>query len=164
MPERDILQSMKSVSSEEIYALLDGVHSADELDIDNLMNDSDTKYIAEEEIQQVTHDTSIIIPEANTHVVKAIPIREEPKKRTKKQKEEAWKWDKKPSMKSKERCELLPEVKVQLAKSASPMDIFEQVTGLDELIEMVVTQTDLYVQQNGRNFEVDTKEMNAFLW
>ena len=72
----------ENVSSEEIYALLDGVHSADELDIDNLMNDSDTEYIAEEEIQPVqdTQDTSIIIPEANTHVVKAIPIREEPKK------------------------------------------------------------------------------------
>ena len=70
----------ENVSSEEIYALLDGVDSADELNIDNLMNDSDTEYIAEEEIQQDTHDTSIIIPEANIHVVKAIPIREEPKK------------------------------------------------------------------------------------
>jgi len=56
---------------------LDDVDSADELDIDNLMDDSDTEYIAEEEIQpdQDTQDTSVIIPEANTHVVKAIPIR-----------------------------------------------------------------------------------------
>jgi len=59
--------------------------------------------------------------------------------------------------------DFLPEVKVQLVENASPMDIFERVAGLDELIEMVVTQTNLYVQQNGRNFEVDAKEMNAFL-
>ena len=35
------------------------------------MNDSDTEYIAEEEIQpeKGTRDTLIITPEANTHVV-----------------------------------------------------------------------------------------------
>ena len=50
---------------------MDDVDSADELDIDNFMNDSDTEYIAEEEIQpeKGTRDTLIITPEANTHVV-----------------------------------------------------------------------------------------------
>ena len=40
----------ENASSEQIYALLDDVESADEDDIDNLMNDSDTEFIAEEEI------------------------------------------------------------------------------------------------------------------
>ena len=34
-----------------MYGLLDNVDNADELDIDNLMNDSDTEYMLEEEIQ-----------------------------------------------------------------------------------------------------------------
>ena len=42
----------ENASSEQIYALLDVVGSADKDDIDNLMNDSDTEFIAEEEITQ----------------------------------------------------------------------------------------------------------------
>ena len=34
----------KNASSEQIYALLDDVESADEDDIDNLMNDSDAEF------------------------------------------------------------------------------------------------------------------------
>ena len=57
----------ENASSEQIYALQDDVESADEDDIDNLMNDSDTESIAEEEITQApsTQDTSLTTPEAN---------------------------------------------------------------------------------------------------
>ena len=41
----------ENASSEQIFALLDDVKSADEYDIENLMNDSDTEFIAEEEIR-----------------------------------------------------------------------------------------------------------------
>lgn len=41
------------------------------------------------------------------------------------------------------------------------MEIFEEVTSLDELIKMIVTQSNLYTQQNGRIFEDDTKEIEA---
>ena len=48
------------------YVLLD-----DEDNIENLMNDCDTEFIAEEEITQTdsTEDTSLTAPEANLHVV-----------------------------------------------------------------------------------------------
>ena len=61
----------KNAGSEQIYSLLDDVESDDKNDIDNLMNDSDTEFIAEEEITQVasTQDTSLTTPEANLHVV-----------------------------------------------------------------------------------------------
>ena len=39
-------------SSEQIYAFLDDFDSANEDDKDNLMNDSDAEFIAEEEITQ----------------------------------------------------------------------------------------------------------------
>ena len=41
----------ENASSEQIFSLLDDVKSADEYDIENLMNDSDTEFIAEEEIR-----------------------------------------------------------------------------------------------------------------
>ena len=61
----------KNTSSEQIYALLHDVHSDDEDDIDNLMNDSDTEFIAEEEVTQAARkqDTFLTTPEANLHVV-----------------------------------------------------------------------------------------------
>ena len=48
--ERDIFYIDKNASSEQIYALLDEVESANKNKIEKLMNDSDTELIAEEEI------------------------------------------------------------------------------------------------------------------
>ena len=55
----------ENASSEQIYALLDGVESDDKNEIENLMNGSDTEFIAEEEIIQAasTQDTSLTIQE-----------------------------------------------------------------------------------------------------
>ena len=65
------LHIYENASSEQILALLDDVESADEDDIDNLMNDSDTGFIAEEEITQAasTQDTFCTTPGAYLHVV-----------------------------------------------------------------------------------------------
>ena len=51
--------------------LLDDVERADEDNIDNLMNDTDTEFIAEEEISQAasTQNTSLTTAEANLLVV-----------------------------------------------------------------------------------------------
>ena len=61
----------ENASSEQIYALLDVAGSADKDDIDNLMNDSDTEFIAEEEVTQAARKQDIFLttPEANLHVV-----------------------------------------------------------------------------------------------
>ena len=44
--------SHKNASSEQMYDLLDDVESTDEDEINSLMNDSNTEFIAEEEIIQ----------------------------------------------------------------------------------------------------------------
>ena len=77
----------ENASSEQIYSLLDDVESDDKNDIDNLMNDSDTEFIAEEEIAQAasTQDTSLTTPEANLNVV---PSDNQSKKREKNKNEE----------------------------------------------------------------------------
>ena len=80
----------KNATSEQIYALLDNVESTDEEDMGNLMNDSDSELIAEEEITQATSTqvTSLTTPEANLHVV---PSDNQSKKKEKNKKEELWK-------------------------------------------------------------------------
>ena len=56
-----------------------------------MINDSDTEFIADEEIQPAnnTLDTSLSTPEANIHVLRE---NEESKKPGKSKKEEPWKW------------------------------------------------------------------------
>ena len=84
----------ENASSEQIYALLDDIESADEDDIDSLINNSDTEVIAEEEITQAVsaQDTSLITPEANLHVV---PSDNQSKKKEKNKNQELWTWTKK---------------------------------------------------------------------
>ena len=74
----------ENASSEQIYALLHDVESADEDDIDKLMNDCDTEFIAEE--KNYTR-SSLTTPEANLHVV---PSDNQSKKKEKNKKEEVW--------------------------------------------------------------------------
>ena len=64
--------------------------SAEEPDSDNLINDSDTDYITEEEIhpERDIQDTSIITPASNTQVVLTDQSRKEPRKKDTKQKKE----------------------------------------------------------------------------
>ena len=54
-------------------------------------------------------------------------------------------------------------LQVELKEIVSPLEIFEWVTGLEELIDLIVVQTNLYAQQKGRNFTVDNNELKAFL-
>ena len=64
----------RNTRSEEIFALLDEVNSDQEEDIENLMNDSDTEFIVDEnldnDIDSDDEPLSVLIPEANIHVVK----------------------------------------------------------------------------------------------
>ena len=77
----------KNASSEQIHALLDDAESADEDDIDNLMNDSDIEFMSEEDITQAasTQDTSLTILEANPH---AVPSDNQSKKRKEEERKE----------------------------------------------------------------------------
>ena len=43
------------------------------------------------------------------------------------------------------------------------MEIFSLMTGLEELLELIVEQSSLYAYQNGRNFTVTKEKMKAFL-
>ena len=107
-----------------------------------------------------TLDTSLTNPEANIHGVRDI---EESKKPDKKKKKEPWKWTEKAKANKQELCALVPEIQAELNEIASPMEIFELVTGLEELIDLIVVQTNVCAQQKGRNFTFDNNELKAFL-
>ena len=122
------------------------------MNIENLMNGSDTDFIAEEEITQAasTQDTSLTTPEANLHVV---PSDNQSKKKEKNKKEEF----------KQEECHLVPERQPNLNETVFPIEIFPLVTSLEELLELIVEQSNLYVHQNERNFRDTKEERKAFL-
>ena len=108
------------------------------------MNDSDTEFIAEEEIiwAASTQDTSWTTPEANLHVV---PSDNQSKKKEKNQKEELWKWTKKVKLTKQEECHLVPEIQPNLNETVSSIEIFSLVAGLEELLELIVSNNQILV-------------------
>ena len=128
---------------EQIYALLDDVESADEDDRDNLINDSEIEVIAEEEITEaaITQGTSLTTPEAN---VNAIPSDNHSIKKEKNKKKELWKRTKKVKITNQEECHLVPEIQPNLNETGSPIERFSLVTGLKELLELIVEQSNFH--------------------
>ena len=65
----------RNTKSEDIFALLDKVNSDQEEDIENLINDSDTEFIIDEnldnDIDSADKPLGVLIPEANIHIVKS---------------------------------------------------------------------------------------------
>ena len=64
---------------------------------------------------------------------------------------------------TKKECTLEAEVHVDLDHGSTPFDIFQTVTGMNELLEIIVTEKNRYTTQKGRNFEITGDETKAFL-
>ena len=68
------------VSNDELFAMLDGIDSGGESDVDSLLNDSDTEFVSDKPISKTVDDThDILVPEANVHnkrIVKCYERRE----------------------------------------------------------------------------------------
>ena len=99
-------------------------------------------------------------PEANLHVV---PSDNQSKKKEKNQKEELWKWTKKVKIIKQEECYFVLEIQPNLNETVSPIEIIYLVTGLEELLELIIEQSNLYAHQNGRIFTVIEEELKVFL-
>ena len=88
------------------------------------------------------------------------------KDKTKKKKTnttEEWKWeDKEKPMKKKEYI-LEAEVLVNLDHGSTPFDIFQTFTGMNELLEIILMETNRYATEEVCNFQTTEDEMEAFL-
>ena len=54
---------------------------------------------------------------------------------------------------TKKECTLEAEVLIDLDHGSKPFDIFQTVTGINELLEYIVMETNRYVTRKGRKFE-----------
>ena len=72
-------------------------------------------------------------------------------------------WKKRANLHEREECSLKAEVIIEkMQENCTPFDMFRKVTNFDELINLIVVQSNLYAQQNGCEFQRNVKEMTAF--
>ena len=68
------VETDRGTASEQVLALLEAIKSDEEDKIDNLMNDSDTEFIMEEEIIEKKNENDgnnggdLLVPDANVHI------------------------------------------------------------------------------------------------
>ena len=98
-------------------------------------------------------------PEANLHIVPS----DSQSKKEKNKREQLWKWTNKVKVTKQKECYLVPEIQPSLNETVSLIEIFSLVTGLEELLELIVEQSNFYDHQNGTNFIVTKEEVEAFL-
>ena len=134
------VQIKNHTSSNQIFALLDNVQSDEEEDIKELMNDSDTEFFGNDEDIE-----DILSPEASIHIVKDNE-KEQGKNSKRKLEEVQFQWRRNIAPNIREECNFVGEVYHQLKESASPLEVYEKVVNLDVLIELLVTQSNLYSQ------------------
>ena len=113
------------------------------------MNNSGTEFFANyEDIENIVPDSDnadILTPEASIHIVKDNE-NEQGKNLKNKLDEIQFQWRPKIALNIREECNLVGEVYHQLKESASSLEVYEKVVNLDVLIELLVTQSNLYSQ------------------
>ena len=160
------VQINNHTSSNQIFALLDNVQSDEEEHIEELMNDSDKEFFAndkyKENIVPDSENADILTPEGSIHIVKDNE-KEQGKNSKSKFEEVQFQWRRNIASNIREDWNLVGKVCHRLKESASPLEVYEKVVDLDLLIELLVTQSNLSSQQNNRHFITNPGEMKAFL-
>ena len=175
---------ISSLSSDEIYPLLDSIESDKEEDIENLMNDSDTEFVdrsvvenkdcdkhVDEEPETTSNDThSNLIP---THLPIQAVVKhdlseeessdDEPLITLAKQKKPVWKWRKRFAKTPLQPCSLKDKGVVNMqAENVTPFEAFSKCIGLPGLLSMMKIESERYAAQNGRQFQISEEEFCAF--
>ena len=141
----------KSTSIVHIFALLDTVETDNEDETHELMNDSDTEFIAPEDIKLTDNpDTASVLTQGtNVHLVDEGSTHTKELEANKKRKKSeqntpiAWKGNFFPH--SWQNCLLEGGVSYQFYDSASAFDIYQQAINFDVFTELVVQQSNFYL-------------------
>ena len=71
--------------------------------------------------------------------------------------------DQRVKISTQEQCHLVPEIQPNLNETVSPIEMFSLVTDFEELLGLIVEESNLYAHENGRHFTVSKEELKAFL-
>ena len=104
----------------------------------NLIEDSDTEFITEEEIQDTKEDThQLLTPEVVVHVESKSNESEPPPKKKLKAKIAELKWKQQPKFIKTRKCNLEANVLLNLPKNSNSLKIYEATTAFSELVQYI---------------------------
>ena len=155
----------EGIESDAVFALLDAVDSDLEDDIDDVLGDSDTEFIAEEPIQVASdndvHD--VLTAEANVHVVPEEEV--DTQKNKLKAKLLQFKKSRKKKSYQPPLCNLIMQCLLDFVgeEQVTPFEVFSKASNLEGLVALLVEESERYAHQNGRVFKTNPDVMKAFL-
>ena len=145
------------ISNDESFAMLDGIDSGGESNVDNILNDSDTEFVIDKAISKTIYDThDVLAYEANVHV---------PLELTEPQEKDC------EVLRKKGKCRLFYDIKWSSRKTChpcrdgtlqvhaqhdfgenfTPADVFMKVVNTQELLDIIVSETNIYAAQKASN-------------
>ena len=72
-------------------------------------------------------------------------------------------WRKQHTPYKKEQCSLKTDIIHQFPEHHIPFDLFSALTNLDGIVKLLVNESNLSAQQNGRELRTNKQEMRVFL-
>ena len=154
----------RETGSKEIFAIFEGNESEAESDMENLLEDSGTEFITEEEIPDTNDDThQLLTLKAVVRVESESKESELPPKKKLKAKIAELKWKRQPKFIKTRKCNLEAKILLNLSEKSNPLKIYEVTTDFSEIVQYICEQTNLYAAQNGRDFVTNPEEILAFL-
>ena len=140
------VQIDQETSTNKIFAMLDKIESDNESDINKLLEESDTEYVAEEPVPKTKEDShNILIPEANIHIEgTASWCNTEPPKKKLKKKVDSLKRKRTAKLIKPNKCDLKVKTLFDLPETPSLLLTFESNTSLNNLVTLIFEQANLY--------------------
>ena len=116
------------------------------------MNDPDTHFVADDDVCKYSDDEEILTSPS------AVIYHNEQSE------DQSLFWKRgNPRPSTKKECLYNGAVKLDLSENPTPYKIFEQVSNIDELVSLIVHQSELYAEQSGRVFVTEEDEIKAFI-
>ena len=120
----------------EIFAMPKKFESETESDTENLLEDSDKKYIAEEPIPDNEEESrQLLTPEATVHVESEILDINKPPAKKVENKVAELKWKRLSTFVKAKKCTLEENVLLDIPENANPLLIFEGIRNFNELVK-----------------------------
>ena len=120
----------------EIFVMPEKIESETESDTENLLEDSDKKYLAEEPIPDNKEEShQLLTPDAKVHVDSEILDIDEPPAKKVEKKIAELKWRRLSTFVKAKKCTLEENVLLDIPENANPLLIFEGTRNFNELVK-----------------------------
>ena len=145
------------ISNDESFAMLDGIDSGGESNVDSILNYSDTEFVIDKAISKTIDDThDVLAYEANVHVALELTEPQEKdcevlRKKGKCQLFYDIKWSSRKTCHPRRDGTLQAHVQHDFGENFTPVDVFMKVVNTQELLDIIVCETNIYAAQKGRN-------------